>query len=310
VTRRAPLPPEVLGRGIAVRAAQAAGIGEHRLRAKDLEAPIRGARVPAGGTKLDAVCALLSPGQAFTGPTSAKIWGMPLPRRWQNESRFWVSALSTTHAMRRPGVVGTRRTSGNPILVRGYPVLDAARTWCSLSAMLEVHDLVAVGDRIISTSPRSAPLATLDSLDEAMAGWRRGKAVLQAARGELRVGSWSRTESLLRVALLRAGLPEPRLNEEIQVGRGRVAVPDLAWPEFGVCAEYDGHWHDDPRRRAQDLERHELLVDAGWLVTHLRAGDLFPEPLVAVARIVRRLASRGYIHGETIQRAEATSWLP
>jgi predicted DNA-binding helix-hairpin-helix protein len=51
-------------------------------------------------------------------------------------------------------------------------------------------------------------------------------------------------------------------------------------------------------------------VDAGWVVTHIRKRDLFPEPLVAVARILRRLSSRGYLHTRTIERSDGTSWLP
>jgi very-short-patch-repair endonuclease len=77
-----------------------------------------------------------------------------------------------------------------------------------------------------------------------------------------------------------------------------------------VCAEYDGGWHDDRRRRRADLERQELLADAGWLVVRFRARDLFPEPLVAVARVLRRLTSRGYRHAVVIERAGSSGWEP
>jgi very-short-patch-repair endonuclease len=188
-------------------------------------------------------------------------------------------------------------------------VLDPVLTWRSLAPLLELHDLVAVTDRIITSGPRSRALARPDQLEAEATTSARGSKALRSALREARVGAWSRPESLLRVALLRAGIPEPKLNPEVKVER-RTAIPDLAWPEFMVCAEYDGVWHDDPARRVADLERHELLSDAGWLVTHIRKSDLFPEPLIAVARILRRLTSRGYRHPGRIERSDATSWLP
>jgi very-short-patch-repair endonuclease len=206
-------------------------------------------------------------------------------------------------------VVASRRASGAASHVQGHAVLDPARTWTSLARILEGHDLVAVADRIITDSPRLRALATAEELRDIVGTTRVGAPALRAALGEMRPGAWSRPESLLRVALVRAGLPEPQLNTPVSVG-GRDAIPDLNWAEFRVCAEYDGQWHDDPKRRAADLERHELLADAGWLVTHIRARDLFPDPMVAVARILRRLSERGYRHPGAIRRAVPAGWIP
>jgi hypothetical protein len=212
--------------------------------------------------------------------------------------------------MNRPCVVASRRKHGHIEHVAGHAVLDPVQTWCSLASVLEVHDLVAVADRIITTSRSAKALASPEDLTQALSTVRYGRPSLVRAASEMRMGAWSRPESLTRVACLRAGLPEPVLNTAVPVGGGRRAAPDLAWPEFMVCAEYDGSWHDNPRQRADDLERHELLVDGGWVVTHIRAHDLFPEPLVAVARILRRLNSRGYRHPGVVRRGLEMSWLP
>jgi very-short-patch-repair endonuclease len=310
MNRRNELPPHLRRRGFRVIDARRAGVPARRLDASDLDAPLRGVRVPTGGQRRDAVAALLGPGQAFTGPTAAKIWGMPLPRHWHDDERLWVSTWSRNWTMRRDGVVSSRRSDGAVVRHGGYPVLDAVRTWCSLGLLLAGHDLVAVADRLVTASPRSPALAAPEQLLAATARNGRGVRALRAALAESRPGAWSRPESLLRVAVTRARLPEPVLNSDVPVGGERFAAPDLAWPDFMVCAEYDGFWHDDPRRRADDLERHELLADAGWLVTHIRKRDLFPEPLVAVARVLRRLTSRGYHHPGTIERSDGTSWLP
>lgn len=272
---------------------------------------MRGVRIPAGHSAIDGLAALLTPDQAFTGPTAAWLWRMPLPRRIEDDPALWVSTLSRDRSVRRPGVVSRRRSAGAVLHVRGYPVLDPARVWASLAELLPVHDLAAVADRIVTTSPRLRSLASPAAL-HAMASVRSARHVehMRRALRESRQGAWSRPESLLRIAVVRAGLPEPRLNEEQAVTPARTAAPDLAWPEYRVCAEYDGTWHDDPRQRAADMERHELLADAGWLVTHIRAADLFPEPLSAVARILRRLTERGYRHHGVIERARVPGWAP
>jgi very-short-patch-repair endonuclease len=273
---------------------------------------MRGARTPVGGSRLEALGAMLAPDQAFTSVTAAKLWRMPLPRRWERDPRFWVSTLSRDRSMRRAEVVPSRRMEGGVIRVDGLPVLEPARVWSSLARLLDIHDLVAVADRIVTTSPRLralAPVADLVEMVEAM-GERRGVRALRASLSEVREGAWSRPESLLRLALVRSGIPEPALNRQVPVARGRTAAPDIGWQEFRVGVEYDGAWHDDPRQRSADLERHELLADAGWLVVHIRARDLFPEPLVAVARILRRLSERGYRHPSPIERAVLPSLLP
>jgi hypothetical protein len=310
VTRRAELPPSLPRPAFRVRDALNRGVAPGRLGARDLDSSVHGARIMPGGVMLDAVAAVLGDGQAFAGPTAAKIWGMPLPRRWEQDERLWVSTPSRDRAMRRPGVVGIRRSLAVATEHRGYRVLVPAHTWATLAGVLASHDLVAVADRIVTTSPHHRALASTAALQQ-VAGWPgRGRRMLQSALGESREGAWSRTESLLRVALTRAGIPEPLLNPEVALGRAQRAFPDLAWPEFMVCAEYDGGWHDDRRRRRADLERQELLADAGWLVVRFRARDLFPEPLVAVARVLRRLTSRGYRHPGVIERAGSSGWDP
>lgn len=307
MTRRADLP---FGGAFRVADARELGVSAGRLRARGLVAPARGSRVPVGGSLLEAIAVLLGPGQAFTGPTAARLWSMPIPRRWEQDGRVWVSALSRTHGMQRPGVISSRRSSGSVHHVQGYPVLGPSRTWASLARLLEVHDLVAVADRLITDSPRLASLATIDELRAEVDATRVGAPALRAALAEVRQGAWSRPETLLRLALTRAGVPEPVLNVAVDVDGHRTAAPDLAWPEYLVCAEYDGTWHDEPRVRAHDLERQELLADAGWLVVRIRAADLFPEPLSAVARILRRLTERGYRHPASIRSGCRAGWLP
>jgi len=98
---------------------------------------------------------------------------------------------------------------------------------------------------------------------------------------------------VLRLAILAAGLPEPRLNAAVRLRSGRTVYLDLSWPDLRIDIEYDGHWHEEGDRPAMDAARREELADDGWVSVHLRAADLFPVPSPAIARLVRRRAMRG-----------------
>jgi hypothetical protein len=200
-----------------------------------------------------------------------------------------------TAPMRRPGVVGSSRRQPAHAEASDLPVLSPEATWISLGGVLGAADLTAVADRLVSGTLRTAPLRSLQSLrrELAAAGSVRHVRRLRAALVDVRVGSWSRPETLLRLAILAAGLPEPEPNAPIRLRSGRIVYLDLSWPDLRTDIEYDGHWHDEGDRPAMDAARREELADDGWVSVHLRAADLFPVPSPAIARLVRRRAARG-----------------
>jgi len=297
MTRRTTLPQELHGRPFRVRDALAAGVSLDRLDARDLVRLHHGARCPPPADFV-ALCAALRPlmsaGQAFTGPTAGRLLGLPLPLRLERDARLHVSSRRPQRAMRRPGIVGTARGAGDVVPVAGLPVLASEATWIALARSLELPDLVAVGDRLIGGDGRSAALTTRDALVDAVERHRGvpGAVRARAALPHLRERAWSRPETLLRLLLLDAGLPEPRLNAEVQLRDGRIAIPDLSWPIDRVAVEYDGWWHAGQSDR--DADRHERLVDAGWLVVHVRKHELFREPERVVRRVLDRLTRRGH----------------
>ncbi len=75
---------------------------------------------------------------------------------------------------------------------------------------------------------------------------------------------------MLRLELVRAGLPEPRLNVPIVDAFGRfIAFGDLVYSEEKVLVEYDGEQHRlDSVQFQHDIARHETLLEAGWI--HIR----------------------------------------
>ncbi|MEO8094889.1 MAG: DUF559 domain-containing protein [Pseudolysinimonas sp.] len=209
-------------------------------------------------------------------------------------------------------MIGSQRATGSPDLLEGLPVLGPEQTLISLGPELSFPDLTAVADRLISGTLKSAPTTTrerlLESFDQhsGVPYIRNVRRAVEAARSPV----WSRPETLLRLLIASAGLPEPRTNLEVAV-TGDQAIIDIAWPEQMIAVEYDGHWHDrSPEQWARDAARTEALIDAGWLVVHVRATHLFREPHALVARLVRRLASRGFSLGRSIDLTRMPRYVP
>lgn len=277
-----------------VRDAIAAGRSRASVDSRYYDMPFHGVRSALGSEgDLEARCRAyrlrMRGDAAFCGLTAAAIWGIPLPGA-ADLTRLHVSV---PHGMPRPrsrGVRGSERTAATPTTDRhGLRVLDPAATWASLSTALGVADLIAAGDHLLSTV-RGHPLARSEQLADAIVPRSPGAARLRAALPRLREGSLSRPESLLRVLLSAAGLPEPSLNHSIpELG----VLVDLAWPNARFGIEYQGDHHREPRQFGADIRRQELVHDTGWLLMAVTRFDLFDASLELVARARARLADRG-----------------
>jgi len=300
---REPLPADLAGQ-FSVAAALERGISADRLRT--LPAPFRGIRTlePVGDSVLDAAKAFsprLRPSQFFSHRTAALLWRIPLPG-------FDVMPLHvTTAAPGRPpsgkGIVGHCMVVESRDLVRiaGLPVTSAPRTWALLTDELAIHDLVAAAEYLVTgvSLSRIYPLTTLDELRRITArlASSRGHRNRIAALEAVRPGPLSRPESLVRLVLVRSGIPEPEINVPcLDEHGGLVAVPDLRWPRYKVALEYEGDHHRDVAQFRRDIQRIERLVDAGWIVVKVSADDLFARPGDLVRRVARRLTARGW-HG-------------
>ncbi len=151
------------------------------------------------------------------------------------------------------------------------------RAWRQVGSLWALDDLIAAADYLLSGA---RPLATSEQLREeieVMGDVRRG--ILRRALVEVRSGVRSPRETRLRLALTRAGLPEPEINWVLCDDGGRpVAELDLAYPRWGVCPEYDGRVHETDRRQfAKDADRWDSIREQGWehvriLNVHMRNG--------------------------------------
>lgn len=135
--------------------------------------------------------------------------------------------------------------------------------------------------------------------------------VVRARRWMLlvREGAESPMETLVRLMLVFARLPEPECNRNICDESGNVlARGDLVYFRFKVLVEYDGWQHErDARQRQRDRERRELLEAEGWRVIVITSADL-KRPSAIPWRVYEALKAKGYEGRPPLINAMWTQW--
>lgn len=289
------LPPELADRPFSVGEAMAAGLGRKRLRGHDLSAPFYGVRSSQTPRSALALCEAYLPrmhaGQYFSHVSAALLYGIPLPRICEQRASVDVSVSAPAHPPRTRGVIGHRLASDTAVrLLRGHRLAAPVETWLQLGTVLQLDDMIIAGDFLVR---RKRPLATIEELRAATrVGGRPGIQVARRALKDVRQGTDSPMETITRLILVRAGLPEPMVGYTVHDGAGDfVATPDLAYVAQKVAIEYQGavHW-SSPRIIREDIARREALERAGWQVILVVAEDLGVRSPLLVRRVRLALA--------------------
>ncbi|GAA4656544.1 hypothetical protein [Arthrobacter cryoconiti] len=305
------LPGILASQSFTFREGLAAGATLSRLRAKDLQCPSRGIRVPydAPQTLVERVRPYVHLGQdvCISHVTAALIHGMPLP--------WFAEDIKTLHLTRQPGMSTPRRKgatghsmllSGSEIMtIHGVPVTTPARTFLDLASVLDLDDLVAVADFLICAHNRHfearkraiVPEAKLrDYIGEKFHLPGLGRA--REAMGLMRVGADSPPETKLRLLLRSAGLPEFVPNHTIYGEPGEYdAYPDLACEKYKVCGEYEGAIHQTTRKQLYDRTRDERAAARGWLQVKVYGADFARGQKHVAAMFAQALAQHGWRPG-------------
>ncbi|RFA22554.1 endonuclease domain-containing protein [Subtercola boreus] len=184
----------------------------------------------------------------------------------------------------------------------GLPVAGAATTWLQLSRELSLGDLVAVGDHLVlepkvPDGVEHRPYTSIDELRRRSLEYKGpGCSAARRAVGMLRQGAESRPETLLRLLLHAAGLPEPEVNPEIWHSAGyRIGRADLVHPRWRVIVEYDGDQHrTDTTQYEKDMWRVEQFTRDNWDVIRIRKHGLFADPHGTQALVREALARAGW----------------
>ena len=306
--RRIPLPPSLLDGSFSLRTADLEGVPRKRTRARDVLTVSRSIRLPAAAqpkgtealrayTDLDGSCLL-------SHHSAARILGIALPPWAQEDWRIHVARPASGSTPRRVNVVGHRLVLAPEEIasVGGVRVTSVARSWLDLASVLSLDELIAAGDSIVCAHgpefpvPKE-PLGQLETLQRIVARHKRARGILNARQALelIRVGADSPPETVLRLALIRAGLPEPELNVVVRDEAGIPRIwPDAAYPRYCVAVQYDGGHHDGDDQYGRDIRRGDWTTAMGWLEVRVDKTDLGGEKPPVVAKVLRALKSRGY----------------
>ncbi|WP_168625770.1 hypothetical protein [Cryobacterium sp. BB307] len=196
------------------------GVTPKRLRGRDMDRSVWGVRGRANEESIRTRCELLAvrmPTDAFfSHTTAALLLGIPFPPSLAEQRAIHVSVPRPQRAPHASGLKGHSLTiDGDTELVYGSTLVhtSAARTWCDLSGILKLTDLVAAGDFLLHWEN---PLTTREELGSVAGRMsrRRGSRNRAAAFPLLNDRAESRPESILRVLIHLAGLPTPRIYHE------------------------------------------------------------------------------------------------
>lgn len=308
--RSLPLPEPLAAMPFTVADALSAGVSYGRLRNRSLLCPSRGIRSPDSDKDNDDQAALLARSlsrvtyrSAASHVTAWKKWAFPGFLPGGDDPRTHLSRAAGLAIPRRRGVVGhrTQLFEDEVCCVDGLWITSRVRTWLDISRRMSVDELTVVADHLLRIprpgfEGRSEAYATMADI-ALMLDRHKGTPGIQKARLALelaRVGSDSAPETRLRLAVGRAGLPTPLLNETIELGLGIRRQPDICFPEYRVAAEYEGDTHSLPEQIVRDISREEDFSRAGWLQLRLSKLHMTNDAKPAVAKIRTALISRGW----------------
>ena len=246
------------------------------------------------------------PDAVACGLSAARLWRLPLPRGLTS----WDAGAPVAQVeMSRPGIHRLSRglvawrsfdlAPADVSRVSGVGATSRLRTFLDLADVLAQDDLVVIGDHLVriprpSVEGRSRPFVELSLLTEAVGSFSgRGARRLRAALADVRVGADSPPETALRLALQRAGLPDPLLNATIRQDGQWLGDPDMAWRDWKVCVEYDGRHHRTQAQQAKDVRRGERRRLAGWTELIVTAEDMAHDASQAVDRVRAELRRQG-----------------
>lgn len=298
------LPEALAGRAFTTTEARGLGVGEGRLRGRDLQRPFHGVRVAADeDLSFEARCraklTTMQNGQVFSHVTACRLLGMTVPGRMRIEA-IDVAAFTPNAIPRGRGVVGHRLAAGRSRVttVRGLPVIAPEDAWCQLAGSMSMRELVVAGDSLVR---RVQPITHLDRVAGAIrrhAG-RRGHRRRIAAFELIRTGTDSPQETVLRLDVVAYGLPEPEVNLPIEGPGGRIiALGDLGYRRHRLLLEYDGEQHrTDDRQFGRDVDRLDDLAHAGWRVIRFTKRHVGRARAERLERVRRELTDRGWRPG-------------
>ncbi len=269
-----------------------AGVSAKALRGPGFRRILRGVFVAASATvdrdERIAAALLVCGDDAFaTHASAARLLALPIPVVAQEH----VSVRrATQRRRRREDLVCHVDLDSDVQLVRGLRCASPLDTFGQLASLIGLVDLVVVGDHLVRHQ-RTTP----ERLVTLCAGFRGpGAALARRAASYVRKDVDSPMETRLRMLLVLAGVPEPRINHTVREVDGQpVRRYDLSWPDVRVIVEYDGRHHVERIEQWEaDLQRREAIDNDRWRILVVVSRGIYQEPAQTIDRVFRVLRER------------------
>jgi hypothetical protein len=219
----------------------------------------------------------------------------------------WLSDSTELHLSKPRALPPVRRKGvfGHTVIAKecevetidGIRISTRSRTWLDMARRLSVNELVCMGDQLIRIprvdfEGRTQPYDTLEGLRSLVLRHPNLQGVVRAreALDLMRVGADSAPETLLRLAMLDAGLPEPGLQVALRVTDVASPTADLGYRHRRLAIQYDGGHHLLDAQVFSDRRRDKAFESAGWTVLTVHKDDLadnFQRAIVKIKRLLR-----------------------
>lgn len=284
----------------------AGGVSPSSIKGSNFRRIFRGvyvhASVPAYPLIRVEAALLLHPPGAFASYASAgRVYDVPLPTLPDEH----VSVFSDGNRRSRPGIRPHVAAPATPVAtVRGVRVSAAAQMFVELAELLGLVDLVVVGDALV----RMRRLTSGELREFSSTSTLKGARAARRAAAYVRAEVDSSMETRLRMLVVLAGLPEPKVNHKIVDGHGRVCYRfDLSYPDLKIVVEYDGRRHrEDLDQWDHDTDRRDWFDSEGWLHVPVFSRGIYSDPAKTLRRVEAALRARGAV----LPRRLSDDWRP
>lgn len=193
-----------------------------------------------------ATAAFAESDHVYSHASAAALWRLPWVGPWPTNAHVTVAKASGGRSKQ----MFARHTTGEPLCrveIDGIPVTSLAKTSVDISRTQSFGRAVAVVDAVLRRArhPRSdlpADVVCRDDLLRELDEIPRNKGVVKAIHViKFADGRADRPgESMSRVNIHLARLPEPQLQVPLAGASGRVWTVDFFWSGCGLIGEFDG----------------------------------------------------------------------
>ena len=231
---------------------------------------------------------LCPPGSHVSHHSAAELWGAVPPPH----SCVHVTLPSANGRLVRAGIKSHYGGGTSTTTLKGLRISTPEQAFLDLASFgVELVDLVIVADGLIKQK-RTTPAR----LKEAVDNWEgRGRRLAERAANLAREHVDSVQETRLRLLVVLAGLPEPKVNLIMRARDGEwMRRYDMAYEEWRTLLEYDGRRHaEDSEQWHSDIYRREELDRMGWRIIVVTSDGIFQEPRRTLERIRTALLDAG-----------------